>query len=205
MAKKNTRNRGGAAPRESASGAEPAFRTAALARPMASIAAQLAEGELRAGRWSSALDYPEQAKDSDPALTQRVIGEASFRLARRAVLKSDFGTAQRYAENAVAVMPMERAFQTQLTLVRKAAGRVLRERDQRFFPDTIGASSGKWWKQDLLGRVRGWDGQEKSVAAPVIMGEVKREHLEDIYALGTYVPWHEGIPPRFTRTNPSSP
>jgi hypothetical protein len=200
MAKKKKRNTRGFTRQQSEIAVEPAFSAAALAQPMASIAAQLADSELRAGHWRNALDYGEQARDSDPDLALEVIGEANFRLARRSILKADFATARRHAEQAVAARPEEHVFQIQLTLVRRAAGRVLRERDQRFFPDSIGVSSGQWWKQDLLARVRGWDDQKACVAAPVIMGEIKREHLEDIYALGTYVPWHEGgIPPRFTQ------
>jgi hypothetical protein len=99
----------------------------------------------------------------------------------------------------VAAVPRERRYQQQLNLVRKAAGRVLREMPTRFFRDRIGPGSGHWWEGDLLEQVRGWDGQEASVPAPAIMGEIRRQSLEDIYALGIYLPWHQGIPPRFTQ------
>jgi predicted amidophosphoribosyltransferase len=168
-----------------------------LAQPATDIALTLAEQALAAGNWEGSLDWAEQCADSERI--RPIVGQANFRLARRAALNADFAAALQHAERAVAAMPSDRLYQLQRGLVRKAAVRVLRERDMRFFADTVGASSGQWWKQDLLATVRGWDGQAAAVEAPVIMREITRAHLEEIYALGIYVPWHAGIPPRYTK------
>jgi predicted amidophosphoribosyltransferase len=176
---------------------ETTFGAARLARPGADIALTLAERELAAGNWQHALEWAGQCPSS--ARIQPIIGFANFRLARRAALKADFTAALEHAERAVAAVPSDRLYQLQRGLVRKAAVRVLRERDMRFFPDTMGPSSGCWWKQDLLATVRGWDGQEAAVEAPLIMREITRAHLEEVYALGIYVPQRAGIPPRYTK------
>lgn len=170
-----------------------------LARQVGDLSASLGLKALSRGRWREALDYADQAKSSAPQIAAQITAQASFRLARRAVLRGDFSAARQYAETAVALCPGERSYQYQLTAIRRAAGRVLRESNQRFFPDTVGSSSGRWWGQDLLSAVRGWDGQGASVEAPLIMRDIRREHLDDIYALGTYRPWHDGIPPRYTQ------
>jgi predicted amidophosphoribosyltransferase len=83
-------------------------------------------------------------------------------------------------------------------LIRKAADLVLRERESRLFRDYTGAGA-LLWSHDLLAKVRGWDGQAASVPAATIMAEVSRQHIEDVYALGIYTPWHQGIKPLFTQ------
>lgn len=159
----------------------------------------MAEQQLAARNWDDAIRFAEQGTSADPVRAGHLVAVAAYRLARRAALNGDFAGAIKWAERARSADPQNQACQEQLAMLRKAAGRVLRSYDERFFPDAIGSGSGQWWRGDLLERVRGWDGQAASVPAPTIMGEIRREHLEDVYAVGIYRPWHDGIPPKFTK------
>jgi len=166
---------------------------------VAAAALQLAEQALAAEQWAEAVGFAEQGIAADAKHAGELIATASLRLARHAALDGDFAEAIKQAETGCAADPRSDAARQQLALLRKAAGRVSRVAGSGHFPDTIGMTSGQWWKGDLLSEVRGWDDQGASVPAPTIMAEVVREHLEDIYALGIYRPWHDGIPPKFTR------
>jgi predicted amidophosphoribosyltransferase len=84
-------------------------------------------------------------------------------------------------------------------LIVEAKAAVLRDYKTPLFPDTVGPTRGAWWELDLLARVRGWDGSRETVPAPLILGEVKPEALEDVYAVGTYVPRWSGAQPLFSR------
>lgn len=151
------------------------------------------------GQWAVAVERAEVASGLEPSEKAMIVGESSFRLARRAVLVGQFGKAKEHAERAVRARPGFRPYQEQLAMVRRAAARILHQGADRYFSGYYGSTSGNWWEQDLLGAVRGWEGQSASIEAPMIMQEVRREALEDIYALGTYVPWHDGRPPKFTQ------
>jgi len=165
---------------------------------LARVAPALAQSELAAGNWEAALEYANAVAETDLKAAKPIIAEASFRLARLAALDADFATAQAHAERAVECAPKERRYQIQLSMIRKARDLVIREVSSPLFPDATG-SAAQLWSDALLVKVRGWDGQQASVPAATIMGEIVREHLEDIYALGIYTPWHEGIPPLFTQ------
>jgi predicted amidophosphoribosyltransferase len=166
---------------------------------VAEVSLQMAKQALMAERWTEAVGFAERGAAADANGAGELIAVASLRLARRAALEGDFAGAVKLAETACTADPRSDAARRRLALLRKAAGRVSRVAGSGHFPDTIGMTSGQWWKGDLLRAVRGWDDQGASVPAPTIMAEVIREHLEDIYALGIYRPWHDGIPPKFTQ------
>lgn len=170
----------------------------AMSDALAKAGPNSARTELAAGNWASALQYAELGLESDPRGAKPLVAEACFRLARQAVLAADFATANSYAERAIATMPNEHRYQRQLSLIRKATGKVVRERVSQLFPDATG-SAAQLWSDELLAKVRGWDAQRASVPAATIMGEVRRKHLEDIYALGIYTPWHAGMPRLFAK------
>ena len=128
------------------------------------------------------------------------MAEASAREARRAALSGRFPDAQHYAQRAVELRPGNAAYQQRRRLIRLACDAALRDFGEPLFPDTVGPTRGHWWDYDLLARVRGWNGSTATVPAPLILGETTRGQLEDIYALGSYQPWHVGGPePMFTR------
>jgi predicted amidophosphoribosyltransferase len=117
------------------------------------------------------------------------VAEARAREARRAALRGDFAQARSWAERAVALRPRSATYQERLRLVREAAVAEISGAGDPFFADTVGAVSTKrWWEHDILGTVRGWQGTKATVAAPVMLADVKRDALADVYAVGTYMP-----------------
>ena len=146
------------------------------------------------------MAHAENARAVNPAMAEALLVEAAYRESRREALKGQFASAVRHAELANELAPRTTRYQQRLEAVRGAADAVL-QAEPRFFPDTVGISSGKWWWQaDLLKAIRGAADGQASVEAPLIMRQVVREGLEDVYALGVYQPWHEeGPAPLYTR------
>ena len=128
------------------------------------------------------------------------MAEASARQARRSALNGDFQDAQLGAHRAVELRPAEVGSRQRELLIRRAAETVLRDYGLSPFPDTLGPGRGNWWEFDLLSRVRGGDDGVTTVQAPLIMGEIARSVVEDVYVVGIYQPWHVGGPvPLFTQ------
>lgn len=161
---------------------------------------ELARQRLRLRQWRAAYEFAESCRDADPAAADALMAEASAREARRAALSGRFADAQAYAQRAVELRPGQPAYQERRRLVRLACQAVLRDFGEPLFPDTVGPTRGRWWEHDLLSRVRGWNGTRATVSAPFILGETTRGQLADIYAVGSYQPWHVAGPePLFTR------
>lgn len=162
-----------------------------LARASADYARRAAE--LR--EWQRSLDFARTAVAAGHMESSPLVAEALFRLARERVLDADFPAAEQLADEAVSIAPREPRYQRQLELIRKAKGLRLQEMSSGVLRvgDPAGADL---WGHGLLREIRGWDGQGASVPAPTIMSEISRPHIEDVYALGKYVPWHEGGLPR---------
>jgi predicted amidophosphoribosyltransferase len=164
------------------------------------VSLQLAVAELEAGRWRRAFEFAESALTTDPEGARDVMAEASAREAKRSALKGDFPSAERYAKRALDLRPGWPAYQERRRLIGEAKATVLRNIREPLFPDTYGPTAGRWWEYDLLGRVRGWDGSRETVVVPMIMEEITRRAVEDVYAVGVYQPWHvSGPTPLFTR------
>jgi predicted amidophosphoribosyltransferase len=171
----------------------------ALQRTFANAGLELARRELAGRRWRSAFEYAEQSRATDRPTADAIMAEASAREARRSALCGRFVDAEHYAKRAVELRPSDPSYQERRRLVRLARDAVLRDFGQSLFPDTVGPSRGHWWEHDLLARVRGWDGSDATVPAPLILGETSRGVLEDVYAVGSYQPWHVAGPtPMFT-------
>jgi predicted amidophosphoribosyltransferase len=171
-----------------------------LETQFATVGLQLAVEELRRRRWRKAIEFAETARGHDPTGAAAVIAEASSREARRCALTGEFAAAERWASRALELRPANPDYQERRRLISEAKRMVLRDWETPLFPDSIGPSGGRWWEVDLFGRVRGWDGSKETVPAPLILHDVKRAALEDIYAVGIYRPWHAGGPtPLFTQ------
>lgn len=167
---------------------------------MSNVGLELARRELAAGHWRRAFEFAEAAVDADREGARAVMAEASAREAKRAALRGDFASADLYSKRALELRPGWGPYQERRRLVGEAKAAVLRDVREPLFPDTFGPSAGRWWEYDLLGRVRGWDGTRQTVPPPLILADVRREALEDIYAVGIYQPWHVGGPvPLFTQ------
>jgi predicted amidophosphoribosyltransferase len=114
-------------------------------------------------------------------------------------LNGNFGEAETWAQRALELRPSDAGYQQRRGLIGEARRAALRDWGTALFPDTRSGQS-NWWEIDVLARIRGWDGSTETVPAPLILGEIKRAALEDVYALGIYRPWHAGGPtPLFTR------
>jgi hypothetical protein len=171
-----------------------------LEHRVADIGLELARQELKNRHWRRAYEYAELARLADPELADALMAEASAREARRAALSGRFADAKRSAKRAVELRPASTVYQNRQRLIRRACEDIVRGAGEPLFPDTVGPDRGEWWKHNLLGRVRGWDGLQATVPAPLILGETSRGQLEDVYAVGIYQPWHVGGPmPLFTR------
>ena len=128
------------------------------------------------------------------------MAEASARQARRYALKGDFQQAQVWAQRASELGPGDARYHEEARRIRRAAEAVLEDFGTSLFPDTVGPGRGHWWDFDLLSRVRGGEDGVATVPAPLIMQETSRSAIEDVYAVGTYQPWHVAGPtPLFTR------
>ncbi len=161
---------------------------------------ELAKQNLRVRRWRAAYEFAENCREIDAPAADAVMAEASAREARRAALSGRFPDAQRFARRAVELRPNNTAYQERRRLIKLACEAIPRDFGEPLFPDTVGPTRGHWWEHDLLQRVRGWDGARATVPAPLLLGETTRGHLEDVYAVGGYQPWHVAGPePLFTR------
>jgi predicted amidophosphoribosyltransferase len=171
-----------------------------LERKFADTGLELARRALKARKWRSAYDYAEKCRAADEAGARALMAEASSRQARRTALYGNFAEARWFAERAVELRPKNRNFQERLRSIRLAADAVLSAYRDPLFPATFGPTAGPWWRQDLLGRIRGGIDGTASVPSPLLLSETRRPVLADVYALGIYQPWHVGGPtPLFTR------
>ena len=159
----------------------------------------LAIGALKERKWRKAWDFACTATGVAGDAATHIKAEASAREARREALKGNFGEAERWAQRAVELRPSDPGYQQRRGLIGAARRAALRDWGTPLFPDTQ-SGQGNWWEIDVLGRIRGWDGSTETVAAPLILDEIKRAALEDVYALGIYRPWHAAGPtPLFTQ------
>lgn len=171
-----------------------------LQRRFGDIGLELARKALLARQWKKAFEFAEAAHGSQKSEAEALMAEASARQARRCALSGRFPEADEWAAKAVKLRPASAAYQERRRLIKRARESVLAQFDDSLFPDTVGPSSGKWWRQDLLAPVRGWDGGVATVRAPKILAETARSELEDVYAVGIYQPWHvSGPAPLFTK------
>jgi hypothetical protein len=158
------------------------------------VGLELARSELTKRRWRSAYSYADGAQSADPTSATALMAEASAREARRAALSGRFADAQNHAQRAVELRPSDPSYQQRRHLVKQACDAVSRSFGEPLFPDTVGPTRSQWWQHDLLARVRGWDGTRATVEAPLVLEETARGALEDIYAVGSYHPWHVAGP-----------
>jgi predicted amidophosphoribosyltransferase len=171
-----------------------------LQSKLSHVGLELARRELSAGHWRAAYEFAEAAADADREGARALMAEASSREAKRAALRGDLASAELHSKRALELRPAWPAYQERRRLVGEAKAAVLRGIREPLFPDTFGPSSGRWWEYDLLGTVRGWDGARETVPPPVLLADVRRQALEDVYAVGIYQPWHVGGPvPLFTQ------
>lgn len=171
-----------------------------LQTELSSAGLELARRELAAGHWRRAYAFAEASAGADGEAARAIMAEASAREAKRAALRGDFASADLYSKRALELRPGWAPYQERRRLIGEAKAAVLRSIREPLFPDTIGPSPGHWWEYDLLGRVRGWDGTRATVPPPVLLADVRRQMLEDVYAVGVYQPWHVAGPvPQFTQ------
>lgn len=171
-----------------------------LEKRFSEVALVLAVDELRRRHWRRAYEFASSATEAAAHDAAAIRAEASAREARRRALNGDLGGAETWAQRAVELRPGNADYQERRRMIGEARKAALRGWESPLFPDTIGGGGGRWWEFDLLGRIRGWDGSRETVPSPMILGEIKRESLEDVYALGIYRPWHAGGPtPLFTQ------
>jgi predicted amidophosphoribosyltransferase len=172
----------------------------ALERGFSDVGLEFARSKLSEHRWREAYEFAEPSQAGNPDAAHAVMAEASVRQARRSALMGNFQDAQIWAHRAVELHPGEVAYRECERRIRRAAEAVLRDFGLSLFPDTVGPGRGHWWEFDLLGRVRGGDDGVATVPAPLILNEIARSVVEDVYAVGIYQPWHVGGPvPLFTQ------
>ena len=161
---------------------------------------KLADQAAKRCEWLNAFRYAELAQDSDPQSARLVMADAAARQAKRLALCGRFGEARQWASNAVILRPNHGPYQDRRRLIEEASRAVLRDLGTELFEDTTGSTPGYWWESDLLGRVRGRDDGDSTVASALIIEEINRDAVENVYAVGTYQPWHVAGPvPLFTR------
>lgn len=146
------------------------------------------------------MSSPSQARPATPPRRTPSWPRPSARQARRSALNGNFQDAQLWAHRAVDLRPADARYRERERLIRRAAEAVLADSGLSLFPDTVGPGRGQWWDFDLLSRVRGGQDGVATVPAPLILKEIARSVIEDVYAVGIYQPWHVGGPiPLFTQ------